>query len=121
MIDMNPSDLSCIYSTLHFLCDEAEKYGLTHIITFDRPLYYKSLLIIQDEPASSRLKKIVLILGGFHMEMSFVGSIGHLMTGSGLQECFETVYASNSVVHMLSGKSIQRAVRGHFIINNKKS
>lgn len=117
MIDLHASDLTCIYSTLHFLCKEAEKYGVMPIITFDQPLWWKSLLMIQDEPASSPLKNIVLILGGFHMQMSFLGSIGHLMTGTGLEECLETVYASNSVTHMLSGKSIQRAVRGHFLVN----
>lgn len=117
MIDMQASDATCIYSTLHFLCNEAEKFGVTAVITFDQPLWWKASLIIQDEPVSSRLKKIVLMLGGFHMQMSFLGSIGHLMTGTGLEECLETVYASNSVIHMLSGKSVQRAVRGHFLVN----
>ncbi len=28
------------------------------------------------------------------------------------------VYASNAVVHMLSGKAISRAVRGHFIVDS---
>ncbi len=117
MIDLPASDPTCINSTLHFLCNEAEKYGVTPTITFDQPLWWKSTLIIQDEPVSSRLKKIVLILGGFHMQMSFLGSIGHLMIGTGLQECLETTYGSNSVIHMLSGKSVQRAVRGHFLVN----
>ncbi|XP_037043653.1 uncharacterized protein LOC119079700 [Bradysia coprophila] len=117
MIDLAASDPTCIFSALHFLCKEAEKYGVTPIITFDQPLWWKASLIIQDEPVSSRLKKIVLLLGGFHMQMSFLGSIGYLMTGTGLQECLETVYAPNSVIHMLSGKAIQRAVRGHFLVS----
>jgi len=32
--------------------------------------------------------------------MNFLGSIGHLMAGSGLQEVLELVYADNAVVHM---------------------
>ncbi len=44
--------------------------------------------------------------------MSFLGSIGHIMGGSGLQELLELVYAKNSVCHMLSGKAIDRAVHG---------
>lgn len=118
MIDLAASDPTCISSTLHFLCKEAENHGVTPVITFDQPLWWKATLIIQDEPVSSRLKKIVLILGGFHMQMSFLGSIGYLMNGTGLQECLETVYASNSVVHMLTGKAIQRAVRGHFLVDS---
>lgn len=96
---------------------EARKYGVAPIITFDQPLFWKAFLIIQNEPVSSTLKSIVLMLGGFHMQMSFLGSIGHLMMGTGLQECLETVYAPNSVIHMLSGKSIQRAIRGHFLVD----
>ncbi|XP_014679227.1 PREDICTED: uncharacterized protein LOC106819081 [Priapulus caudatus] len=45
---------------------------------------------------------IVLRLGEFHTEMSYLGRIGHLMAGSGLQEVLELTYASNSVSHMLT-------------------
>ena len=50
--------------------------------------------------------------------MSFLGSIGHLMAGSGLKELLELIYAPNAVQHMLSGKSVSRALRGHFIIHS---
>ena len=49
--------------------------------------------------------------------MSFLGSIGYLMSGSGLQEVFEVVYAGNTVSHMLTGKAISRAVRGHMLVD----
>lgn len=117
MIDLNPSDESCIYTTLHFVCREALKNNCTPILTFDQPLYWKAMTIIQNEPSSSALKSVVLKLGGFHMEMSFVGSIGYLMSGSGLVNLLETVYASTAVSHMMSGKSIARAVRGHFLVD----
>ena len=35
--------------------------------------------------------------------MSYMGSIGYVMAGSGLDVLLETVYAPNTVVHMLSG------------------
>ena len=46
---------------------------------------------------------VVLRLGAFHMEMSFVGSIGHLMSGSGLAKIIELVYALHAVQHIISG------------------
>lgn len=73
--------------------------------------------IIKDEPLNSPLKSVILRLGGFHLEMSFVGGIGHLMEGSGITELLETVYAPNAVTHMTSGKAIARAVRAHFLID----
>ena len=118
MIDLDPGDLSCIYSTLSFVCKEASKHGKSAIITFDQPLYWKSLNIIKNEPEGSELGRIVLRLGGFHLEMSFLGAIGHLMHSSGLQELLECVYAPNAVVHMLNGKAVSRAVRGHFLVES---
>ena len=118
MIDMNPSDMSCIFSTLSFISDHAKKYNQTPIVTFDQPLYWKALMIIHHGHADRCSHNIVLRLGGFHAEMSFLGCIGHLMQGSGLAELLETVYASNAVGHMLQGKAVARALRGHFLVDN---
>ena len=117
MIDMDSTDMSCIFSTLTDVCEQANAYNVTPVITFDQPLWWKALMIIESEPTDSYLKSIVLRLGGLHMEMSFLGSIGYLMAGSGLQEVLEVVYARNAVKHMLSGKAISRAVRGHLLVD----
>ena len=49
--------------------------------------------------------------------MSFLGCIGHIMAGSGLQEVLELVFAKNAVGHMLTGKAVARAARGHFLVD----
>ena len=41
--------------------------------------------------------------------------MGRLAAGSGLQQLLEAVFDQNSVTHMLTGKAIARAVRGHFL------
>ncbi len=74
------------------------------------------MLLLEAEQSDSELQQIVLRLGGFHSEMSFLGSIGSLMAGTGLQELFELIYAPNAVTHMMSGKAVARAVRAHLII-----
>jgi hypothetical protein len=38
MIDMKPSDESCIYSTMNFVASEAKRYDATPVLTFDQPL-----------------------------------------------------------------------------------
>ncbi|VDH91070.1 Hypothetical predicted protein, partial [Mytilus galloprovincialis] len=73
--------------------------------------------IIEDEPLKSPLKSVILRLGGFQLEMSFVGGISHLMEGSEITELLETVYAPNAVTHMTSRKAIARAVRAHFLLD----
>ena len=72
--------------------------------------------IIHGEGPSTLLSNIVLKLGGFHIIMSFVGYIGQLKASSGLKEVFELVYAANTVEHMMSGKAISRAIRGHTVV-----
>ena len=47
--------------------------------------------------------------------MSFLGSIGMIMSGSGIEELFAEVYAENSVPHMMSGKKVSRVLRAHFL------
>ena len=73
--------------------------------------------MIVTEPVGSNLRDIVLRLGGFHTEMSFLGCIGHLMAASGLQELLELIYSSNTVVYILTGKAIARAVRAHLLVD----
>ena len=51
------------------------------------------------------------------MQMSFMGSIGHLMAGSGLAEILELVYAPHAIQHIMSGKAVSRAVRAHLLMD----
>ena len=61
---------------------------------------------------------IVLILEGFHLTMSCLGSLGELMMGPGIKEVFQTIYGVNPVEHVLSGKAVPRVLRGHFILGS---
>ena len=117
MIDMSSSNPTCIFSTLKFASEHARRHSVTPIVTFDQPLWWKALMIIMSEPLDSDLRNIVLRLGGFHTEMSFLGCIGSLMAGSGLKEILEMIYAPNSVEHILTGKAIARAVRAHLLVD----
>ena len=117
MIDLDPSDPSCIYTTMKFVSSQTRQYDATPILTFDQPLYWKALTMIQSQPDDSDLKGMVLRLGGVHVQMSFLGSIGHLMAGSGLQELLEVVFAGNAVRHILTGMAISGAGRGHMLVD----
>ena len=68
----------------------------TPCVTFDQLLWLKAVEIIQAKPLN-----IVCRLGGFHTMMSFIGSIGSMMKGSGLEEALETVYGANAASHMI--------------------
>lgn len=104
---MNPSDDDCIYSTLTYIQTQAQRLNVpTPCVTFNQPLWINKIKIF---------KHGVQAWWFSHM-MSFVGSIGQMMKGSGLEEALETIYGPNAVNHMMSGKAISRALRGHFLV-----
>ena len=79
------------------------------------PLWWKATEVTDNEPPDCVPWSIVQRVEGFHTEMSFLVCTRRLAAGSGLQQLLEVVFARNSVTHMLTGKTIARAVRGHFL------
>ncbi|KAK3932952.1 Elongation factor 4, partial [Frankliniella fusca] len=115
-VHLQPSNPSAIYSSLLYASQESSKLGQDHcLVTFDFPLYIKAVDIVYASPSDSNLRATVLRLGGFHLLMSFLGAIGSLMAGSGIEEMWQTVYAKNSVKHLVSGHAYARAVRAHLL------
>ena len=47
MIDLYPGNMPWVHSTLKFICEHAAIYNVTPIITFDQPLWWKSLQVIE--------------------------------------------------------------------------
>ena len=116
MVDLKANDEICIFSTTYFTVGQAKKYNAYPILTFDQPSYQKAYEIQGKESENSKLKRIVLRLGRLHTCMSFLGSIGHFMSSSGLYEVLKTIYGSDTVPHMLSGSAISKASRDHLIV-----
>ena len=81
MIDLNPGDMTCIYSTLHYISSHARRHNVTPIVTFDQPLWLKAITVQESVPSESDIASIVLRLGGFHTMMSFLGAMGHIIAG----------------------------------------
>ena len=63
MINMSSSSPICIFTTLEFASEHAQRHSVTPIVTFDQPLQWKTLMIIMPEPLYSDLSKVVFRLG----------------------------------------------------------
>ncbi|KYN50525.1 hypothetical protein ALC57_00165 [Trachymyrmex cornetzi] len=119
-VNAPPSDMNTIFTVLI----EASRRTMAEnqevcVVTFDQPLYYKAKDIITSiDPRNDpyNLRFIFVRLGGFHMLMSFLGSIGFIMDCSGLKEAFGTIFAENSAEKALNGHAFSRAVRGHILV-----
>ena len=57
---------------------------------------------------------VVLILDGIRIMRIFVVGIGALMNESGIFECLQTEFGTNTVQTIIDGKAISRAIRAHF-------
>ena len=79
-------------------------------ITFDQSLWQKAMGIIKEKNL-----QMEYWLGGFHILMSFLGSIGNLMNGSDLEEAFEEVYSEDTIKHILSGHAVARGLMAHIL------
>lgn len=117
-INGSPSDYDTIYTTL---CSALDRSKATRckscIVTFDQPLFWKAHDIVSNADPSSELSSIIVRLGGFHILLSFLGAIGYIMSGSGLEDLLKIIYAENSVDKILSGHAYSRAVRAHFLVH----
>ena len=86
---------------------------VTPCITFDQPLWLKAVKITKSKSINA-----VCRLRGFHLLMSFLGSIGKVMECSAISELFQVVYSSATAVHMMSGKAYARALPAHFLVQS---
>lgn len=100
-----PTDNTTVHTTLLHACKTGNACGQqTKFVTFDQQLYWKAVDILATLRDNEELKNVVVRLGGFHLLMSFMGCIGKIMSGSGLDHLWETVYAEGSIAQMLLEK-----------------
>ncbi|GFR99116.1 TGF beta-inducible nuclear protein [Elysia marginata] len=93
MVDMKPSDMTSQYSTLFFVTKGAFIHDSTPVLTFDQRIWWKAKMIVTSEPEDSRMRSMVLRLGPFYVEISFLGYIGRLLVSNGYREMLEITYA----------------------------
>lgn len=115
-VNSPPGKHDTIYSVLLSAVEKIKAAGQKScFVTFDQPLYIKARDIVASSGPGSPIGSVIVRLGGFHMLMSFIGAIGYIMDGSGLQDLFSVAYAAASTEKMLTGHVYSRAVRGHIL------
>ncbi|KAJ8868384.1 hypothetical protein PR048_029900 [Dryococelus australis] len=112
---LDPSNRSTIYTALLFAVEECKCHNQgSCIVTLDQPLYAKALEIIAAAPPGE-LDIVTLRVGGFHLLVRFMGSIGFIMSGSGIEELWMQGYDKSSVTHMISNHAFSTAVRAYML------
>ena len=106
IIDLNPSDMNCVYYTLRYISTHFRRHNIAPIVTFDQPLWLKAVIIQYSVSPDNGIRSLVVRLGGFHTKMSLLGAIGNIMARmclckqySGPYIEWESHYQSSSVRH----------------------
>lgn len=87
------------------------------VITFGQSLYWKTMQIQNSSHTNNQLRNIVILLGRFHTLMNLLRATGTLMQGAGLEAILDDIYAKHAVVHILSGKAVQRTLCGYLLVD----
>ncbi|CAG9815489.1 unnamed protein product [Phaedon cochleariae] len=109
-----PTEYDTIYTAMIQLVQLAEALNQKHIvITADLAIYSKAREIMWNKPTLLD-GKVTLQLGGMHLTMALIASIGYIFGDGGLSSMLvETgIYAENSCKLMLDGKQYARSIRG---------
>ena len=113
LIDQVPSHPDTVLTTLLYCESVLTKAGMDYIILCaDMQLFKVATHIKWADPL--RWQKLIMIPGDMHLLMSFLGCIGTLMKGSGLEEILVSAYSG--VSNMLSGKAWPKALRGYRMV-----
>lgn len=85
-VNNSPIDYDTIFTVLSYNQHKAIEFSQEKFFsTFDQSLYIKARNIIAKYSGTNELDKVIVFLGGFHLLMSFMGAIGFIMSGSGIE------------------------------------
>ncbi|KAF4529941.1 hypothetical protein B566_EDAN016852 [Ephemera danica] len=117
-IDSSPSNPDTIYTALVDAERRSVECGQKYCyFTGDLPTYVKAREIVTHMQEKQIFMNVVVRLRGVHLLMNFLGAVGYIMSGSGIEELLSTIYARGSVDNMMNAKYYSRAIRGHFLIH----
>ena len=108
LIDKTPADPSTIMTAMAKAIQVTNNTGQRYVVfTADLQLYKIAVQVLWENPVPFR--NVYLRLGGMHLLMSYIGSIGNLMADSGIVEVLSSAFGG--VLKMLIGKKFPENVR----------
>ena len=118
MIAGSPPEYSTICAALKTV-QEISKHlqqSTAAVITFDLTIYCRAKEIHWRYP--EEFQNLVICLGGVHIALNYLASIGKMFQESGLEDVFieSGLYGSSSAMALLQGKSYNKGIKGHKLI-----
>ncbi len=110
LIDMPPAEYDIVLTSMLKVKRLSELAGQSFtLLTFDQQLYRYAVEIQWALPEVFPPSSFIVRLGGMHLLMSFIGSVGNLMTETGLADILSSAFGG--VHKMLIGKKFPMCMR----------
>ena len=109
LVDSLPAHADTVLSSLLYIENFVKQHNTYFVHVVADMQIYKVVMQIKWADCK-RWKRLVARPGGMHTLMSFLGCIGQLMKGTGLEELLGSAF--KGVSNMLNGKAWPKAMRG---------
>jgi hypothetical protein len=113
----SPTNPSTVYAVMKTVQNISKKLQQSHsVITFDQAIYCKAKEIQWNCP--EEFSDTVIRLGGFHIAMTFLATIGKRFEGTGFEDVLieAGVYGSTTAECIIKGKQYNRSIRAHKLL-----
>ena len=103
----------CMLTTLNYIENHHSRMNLPGkpIIGSNQPLFELAM-----DTREIMKMDVGAVLGNFHTQMSFLGSIGYVLTRSGFGEALELIFGDKTVQSIFKGKNYARSMRAHGLL-----
>jgi len=113
----SPTQAAVVDASLEYCINVSKKLGQPHtVITADQAIYEIALALRKKDP--EKYSNVILRMGGFHLVVNFMGSVGMLMKGSGVED----ILVQAGICHLgtankiMSGKDYYLMLRAHTLL-----
>ena len=88
MVPSGPTDPAVVHKGLEYIAKLSDKYGMKHtIVTADQAIYDIAYALHNNAKKDDPIyENLILMLGGFHLAMNFIGAVGKIMKNSGAED-----------------------------------
>ena len=117
MLDAPATEYATIVNTLEILQTNTNHLGQRNtVVFFDQAMYSKAMELVLAN--KDKFEDIVLMMGGFHINMNFLAAVGKMIAELGWEELFTLsgIFTKNVSDNLLNAKPYSRCLAAHLAL-----
>lgn len=117
-IPQSPTSADVVEKSVEYCMEVTQKVGQEFtVVTCDQAIY--EIVLGLQKKKTRKYEKLILRMGGFHIAQNYLGAIGCLMKGSGIEDILveADICLRGTANKIMSGKDYYAMLRAHSLIN----